>query len=115
MKNAIEIGRYFLDHAIYVFLYSGLYDPQEVKDAKYILKRMESTGAEQFSKRDLYQLCRRKTGFETADSEAFVKGLEELRKRGYIKKERIATGGRPTESVILNPEYLEYRKEKANE
>ena len=44
-----------------------------------------------------------------------MKGLEELRKRGYIKKERIATGGRPTESVILNPEYLEYRKEKANE
>ena len=48
MKNAIEIGRYFLDHAIYVFLYSGLYDPQEVKDAKYILKRMESTGAGTF-------------------------------------------------------------------
>ena len=65
--------------------------------------------------RKVVPVCRRKTGFETADSEAFVKGLEELRKRGYIKKERIATGGRPTESVILNPEYLEYRKEKANE
>ncbi len=112
MKNAIEIGRYFLDHAIYVFLQSGLYDSQEVKAAKYILKRMESAGVERLSKRDLYQLCRRKTGFEAADSELFVKGLEELRKRGYIKIEKVSTGGRPTETVVLNPEYLEYRKEK---
>ena len=112
MKNAIEIGRYFLDHAIYVFLRSGLYDSQEVKAAKYILKRMESTGVEQLSKRDLYRLCKNKTGFETADSEVFVKGLEELRKRGYIKIKKVSTGGRSTETVILNPEYLEYRKEK---
>ena len=73
---------------------------------------MESTAIETVSRRKLYDLCKNKTGFETADSGLFVGGLEELRKRGYIKIEKVSTGGRPTETVVPNPEYLEYRKEK---
>lgn len=111
MKDAINIGRYYLEHAKAVFMLSGMYDPPEVKSAKYILKRIDSTGLTQISKRDVYRLCKNKEGFETADSEAFVTGLEELRRRGYIKIEKDkSTGGRPTEIVTLNPLYLQQRE-----
>lgn len=110
MENAIKIGRYYLEHAKAVFMMSGMYDPPEVKNAKYILKRIDSTGLTQIGRRDVYQLCRNKKGFETSDSENFLTGLEELRRRGYIKIDRnTSTGGRPTEMVILNPLYLQQR------
>lgn len=112
MKNAINIGRYYLEHAKAVFMMSGMYDPPEVKNAKYILKRIDSTGLTQISKRDVFYLCRKKQGFETVDSEAFVAGLEELRRRGYIKIDMDkSTGGRPTETIVLNPLYLQQRGE----
>ena len=111
MRRAIEIGRYYLSHAKYVFLKSGMYDPPEVKNAKYILSRMDKDGRPKMSKRDIYHLCQNKVGFEKADSENFISGLEELRRRGYIKIERITspTGGRPTEMITLNPLYLRQR------
>lgn len=113
MRRAILIGRYYLSHAKYVFLQSGMYDPPEVKNAKYILNRIDSTGKTQISKRDVFYLCRDKVGFEKADSEAFVSGLEELRRRGYIKIERVSSpnGGRPTELIALNPIYIAQREE----
>lgn len=111
MKSAIEIGRYYLEHAKAVFLLSGMYDPPEVKNAKYILKRIDSTGLTQISKKMVFDLCRKKEGFETTESENFVTGLEELRRRGYIKIDKDkSTGGRPTEMIVLNPLYLEQRE-----
>lgn len=110
MRNAINIGRYYLEHAKAVFMLSGMYDLPEVKNAKYILKRIDSTGLTQISKRDVYRLCKNKEGFETVDSEAFVTGLGELRRRGYVKIEKDKpAGGRPTEIVVLNPLYLQQR------
>ena len=44
LQNAITIGRYFLDHAQAAFHLMGMGESQEVKDAKYILKRIDSTG-----------------------------------------------------------------------
>lgn len=112
MKNAIDVGRYYLEHAKAVFLLSGMYDPSEVKNAKYILKRIDSTGLTQISKKAVFDLCRKKTGFETADSDSFLTGLEELRRRGYIKIEKDkSTGGRPTDIITLNPLYLQQRGE----
>lgn len=109
MENAINIGRYYLEHAKAVFTLSGMYDPPEVKNAKYILKRIDSTGLTQISKRDVYRLCKNKTGYETVDSESFVTGLEELWRRGYLKIDKTTTGGRPTEMIVLNPLYLQQR------
>lgn len=112
MRNAINIGRYYLEHAKAVFTLYGMYDPPEVKNAKYILKRIDSTGLTQISKRDVFQLCKKKQGFEKSDSENFASGLEELRRRGYIKIEMDkSTGGRPTEIIVLNPLYLQQRGE----
>lgn len=116
MKNAIAVGRYYLEHAKAVFLLSGMYDPPEVKSAKYILERIDSTEKTQISKSEVFALCRKKKGFETAKSEVFVTGLEELRRRGYIKIEKDnSTGGRPTEIITLNPLYLEQRKEQQHD
>lgn len=112
MENAINIGRYYLEHAKAVFVLSGMYDPPEVKNAKYILKRIDNTGLAQINKRDVYRLCKGKVGFGTAESEDFVTGLEELRRRGYIKIDRKTTGGRPTEVIVLNPLYLQQRERK---
>ena len=113
MKNAIEIGRYFLAQADYVFRLSGLYDSPRVKDAKYILRRIDETGKVQLSKRDVYDKCKNKKGFETVNSEAFTGGLEELRDRGYIKLDSMKSGGRgrPTVMITLNPEYIKGREE----
>ena len=110
MKDAIAIGRFYLEHAKAVFISSGMYDPPEVKNAKYILSRIDSTGEDRLNKKTVYELCRKKKGFETVTSEAFTTGLGELRRRGYIKIEKDkSTGGRPTEIVTLNPLYLEQR------
>ena len=110
MRNAISIGRYYLEHAKAVFIASGAYDPPEVKNAKYILKRIDSTGKTQLYKREIFRLCQNKAGFENVDSIAFTSGMDELRRRGYIKIDRDkSTGGRPTEVVTLNPLYLAQR------
>ena len=77
-----------------------------MQDAKYILKRLDSTGQTELSKRDLYQLCRSKAGFETITG--LDGGLSVLSKMGYIRIAKVRVGekgGRPSERVFLNPEY----------
>lgn len=80
------------------FRIGGLADRPEEKDAKYILKRLEVDGRMELSKRELLRLCRK---FHSVDD--MEPGLAELSKRGYVHIGKIQTGGRPTESVILNP------------
>lgn len=105
MKAAISIGEYFLAHSGAAQRRMGALESQETKEAKYILKRILSTGQSEISKRDLYDLC--KGRLQTV--EMFDPGLTELVRRGYVKIERSSTGqrGRPSEKVILNntPEY----------
>lgn len=104
MQNAITIGQYFLEHAKAAFRLMGVGESQDVKDAKYILKRIDSTGQTEISKRDLYQLCKDKKRFEQAENMEPILNL--LIDHGYIRIEKVKTGGRPTEKVILNPEYI---------
>ena len=118
MESAIGIGHYFLEHAKVAFAIMGLSDSPEVRDAKYILKRIESSNMHlkniknlnNISKRDLFQLC--KGHFKNVDE--MDEGLKVLIERGYICMEKVMTGekGRPSEMVYLNPEYVEYRKAK---
>lgn len=111
MQNAITIGRYFLEHAKAAFLLMGLGESQDVKDAKYILKRIDSTGQTEISKKELFDLCRKKEGFEQVEYMDPILNL--LIDHGYIRMEKVKTGGRPTEKVILNPEYLTQKAQKA--
>lgn len=79
----------------------GLADRPEEKDAKYILRRLAADGRTELSKRELLRLCQRFRSTEDMDA-----GLAELVQRGYLRTERIKTGGRSTEQIILNPEAI---------
>lgn len=105
MRAAIEIGRYFLEHAKTAFEIMGASEDGATQDAKYILKRLDSTGQTEISKRDLFDLCKGKI----TNVESMENGLSVLVNRGYIRIEKLKTGGkgRPTEKVFVNPEHVE--------
>ena len=114
----MQIGKYFLEHAMSSFKIAGLAIPQEEKDAKYILKRLDTYDFKadplntkntlntfNMKKGDLWQLC--KGHFH--EVEEMQPGLNVLTKRNYIRIERKKTGqrGRPTEVIEVNPAYWE--------
>lgn len=123
MSNAIEIGRFFMKQAMIVYSTTGLADPQEVRDAKFILQKIDAIGKMEMKLSDIQQLCKDKAGLET--KKKIVPGINCLIKRGYIRVEKNKDnsknpknsqnpkkGGRPTEIVYVNPEYINYLKEK---
>ena len=73
MGNAVEIGRYFRTHARAAFNIMGLTDSPEVRDAKYIMRRIDSTGKMEMKLRDLYKLCCDRKGMEK--KEGMIPGL----------------------------------------
>ncbi|EXG84088.1 bifunctional DNA primase/polymerase family protein [Clostridium sp. ASBs410] len=113
MKDAIQIGRYFLEHAKMAFQISGIGIPQSEKDAKYIMKRIESYFSEagpkkpnnpnNMLKQELWQRCR--GHFEKMEN--MQPGLDELEERNYIRITKQSSGGRgrPSEIIEINPEY----------
>ena len=123
MKAAIETGRYYQAHAEAAFNLMGLMEPPEVRDAKYIMSRIDSTGQTEIRLRDLHQICKDRKGMET--KEGMIPGLNCLIKHGYIRiqKKSVAAqnpqnaqkGGRPSEIVHVNPEYIKYKEEQKNE
>lgn len=118
IRRASKIGEYFLAHAKIAYQLSGQMDDQPTKDAKYILKRLDSTGKTEINKSELQQLCRDRVGLETA--EKMEPGLDVLVKRGYIKIERAPKtenpenpkkGGRPSWMIYVNPIYTKMKEE----
>lgn len=103
MKAAIGIGRYFLEHAKAAFEIMGASEDKALQDAKYILKRLDSTGQAEISKKDLFDLCKGKI----RTVEGMESGIKALVERGYIRIQKVKSGGRgrPTERVFKNPEY----------
>ena len=123
MKEAIQIGRYFLECAMAAFRLSGIAEPQEEKDAKYLMKKIDSFYASQNPENDLYsnegpkipkipnmmrlqdlwQACRGK--FENREDMQLV--LDILIERGFIRiiKKQNKKAGRPPEFIEVNPEY----------
>lgn len=92
----------------------GLSIHQEVKDAKYIISRIDSNSKNSkirfISKRDAFDLC--KGHFGTV--EEMEPGLKCLEEHGYIaiNQRKAAEGDRP-EKIYINPEYYKW-KEKQN-
>jgi len=68
-------------------------------DAKYLLKRIESIGQDEISKRDLFDKCKGKF----KKMEAIEPAVQTLVEMGYIKQDERNTGGRPTVILRLNP------------
>ena len=120
MTNAIEMGRYFRAHAEAAFDIMGLMDPPEVRDAKYIMKRIDSTGLMEMKLRDLQQMCKDKKGMEKR--EGMIPGLRCLIEHGYIRVQKSyltsqnpqnpQKGGRPSEILYVNPEYIKWKEQQ---
>ena len=118
LAGAIKVGRYYLEHSMAAFDMMGLSDPQDVKDAKYIISRIEqnsknsnnSKNTEIITKRNAYDLC--KGHFKSV--EEMEPGLQVLVERGYIaiKKEKPAGRGRPSEQIYINPAYYQWKEEQ---
>lgn len=113
MAAAIKIGRYFLEHARSTFTLMDALDPEEIRDAKYILKRLQSTKygqTEEFSKKELFDICR--SHFKKVDQ--MLPALQCLEEHGYLRIEKIETKGRPTERILLSPAYIQRLKDEKN-
>lgn len=115
MAAAIEIGKYYLEHSKQAFDIMGLSEPQDIRDAKYIISRMDSNtknpkNTKNMTKRDLWHLC--KGHFHGV--EEMEPGLKVLEEHGYIAivKEKIGGRGRPSERIYINPEYIKWKEEQ---
>lgn len=102
MRAAIEIGRYFLEHAKAAFEIMGANEDEATQDAKYILKRLDSIEQKEINKRELIRLCQK------INLDRLECGMAVLRERGYIRIDKVKTSGkgRPSEVIFLNPEYI---------
>ena len=120
MKNAIEMGRYFKAHAEAAYNIMGLMDSPEVRDAKYLMKRIDSTGLMEIKLRDLQRMCMNRNGMETR--EGMIPGLVCLIEHGYVRVQKGWTTdksdksdkkrGRPSEIIYINPEYIRQKEQK---
>ncbi len=120
MKNAMQMGRYFKAHAEAAYNIMGLMDPPEVRDAKYLMKRIDSTGLMEIKFRDLYQMCKDRKGMDTRDG--MIPGMNCLIEHGFIRvnkgylntqnPQNPQKGGRPSEIIYVNPVYIRQKEQK---
>ena len=120
MGNAIQIGRYFKAHAEAAYNIMGLMDSPKVRDAKYLIKRIDSTGLMEIKLRDLYQICKDRKGMGTRDG--MIPGINCLVEHGFIRVNKVypntqnpqnpQKGGRPSEIIYVNPEYIKQKEQK---
>lgn len=115
MKAAIAIGKYYLEHSEQAFEIMGLLEEQSVKDARYIMSRIDSKNSnnskiQEISKRDVFNLC--KGRFKKVDD--MEPGLECLIEHGYITayQEEAKEKGRPSTRIFINPEYYLWKEQQ---
>lgn len=102
MGAAIRIGRYFLAHAMQGLTGAGTAQSPLLVDAIYLWKCLVQGRRGSYTKSELLRLCRR------LDSQQLAAPLEELIRRGYLRKVPgpSAGTGRPVTCYWLNPEAL---------
>jgi hypothetical protein len=102
MRCAIEIGKYFLAHAIACY---GIFGANEAeRGAAYILERLKKYNALQFTAREILRLCKR---FKTAAD--LTEPLAVLVEHGFIREIKADyTGmGRPPGNLYqVNPKII---------
>ncbi|GHU81983.1 hypothetical protein FACS189415_1530 [Bacteroidia bacterium] len=99
MAAAVKIAEFLGAHAMAAYQVMGADGSYE--DAKYLLRRIEGTGQDEISKRDLFNICKGK--FKKVD--AMEPALQTLANMGYIREVDNQTGarGRPSKKIIVNP------------
>lgn len=95
-QAAVVLARYYLEHAKAVFLEQA--EPPEISNARYLWGKIKSIKS--IGKRELIRKTQGKQDFNLDES------LSLLVERGYVLIEHTNTGtaGRPSETIIVNPE-----------
>jgi hypothetical protein len=94
---AIKIMEVLCVHAMAT--YQDMGEDGTFEDAKYLLRRINESGQDEISKRDLWHICKGK--FKKV--EAMEPALQTLIDMGYVREIEQKTGGRPTRKLIVNP------------
>lgn len=96
--NSIAIATWAENHALNA-LSGTASEPTEIRNAKYILKKLKKAEKDMLSKHELLVLCR---PLLTADC---IEPLNLLEDMNYIKREKVfrANGGNPKETIKINP------------
>lgn len=97
MEGAVKIAEFLGVHAMAAYQIMGA--DENMEDARYLWRRIESTGKDQLTKNEVIQLTRGK--FQKAED--MEPALQTLADMGYIRRETQKTAGRPREMIILNP------------
>lgn len=95
--NAINIGLWTENQALLAFD-GGAGEDELTKNARYIIKRLISSGSSIMTKREMKHLCR-----AIHDEAVFDEVTELLEDMKYIRSERVETSGRPTIQYHINP------------
>jgi hypothetical protein len=97
MARAITLSEFLIDHAQTAFCGAK----EENEAAKYILGHLLDSGESHLTTREVLRLCRRFSRRDELDP-----GLRVLEENGYIVRsiEKKPAGGRPSETIYLNPE-----------
>jgi hypothetical protein len=93
-RSAVALARFFLAHAKAV--YTEQAEAEGITNARYLWGKIKDT--ESIGKRDLIRKTHGKQNFNIDEA------LAELAERSYIRVEYTQTGGRPSETIIINPE-----------
>ena len=104
---AIQTARYFIEHARAVFDLADYLEPENIKDAKYIIQRLSTRDFNAknafISSFEALRSCRK---FKTVDD--MQPALTVLEESGYIRQITEQTGqrGRPMKKIYINPAWL---------
>ena len=104
MNRAIEIGKYFMAHALCAYSIMGA--DRTLRGAKQILKRLRNQDKRELSKYELFRLCRG----EFAKADDAKPSIDLLVEYGYLAERTCSasTGGRPRGSrYLLNPLFFD--------
>ena len=107
MVNAINIGFYYLAHTMNVYDLMGADD--QMKQVRFVLRKLEQNPRKQYKKYDIYKMCRNSY---IKNVDAIDPILEILTEYGYLYEiappDLKRTGRKPATIYNLNPMYFTF-------
>ena len=97
MAGATSIAEFLSAHAVAAYQVMGA--NEEYENARYLWGRIQRSGQDEMSKRDLFRLCKGK--FKRVED--MEPALQILITMGYVREVELSTGGRPTKKLFFNP------------
>jgi len=102
MKNAIKIARYLIPHAQAAYAEMGA--DSKIEDAKFLLRWIEKSGKDEFTKRDAHQGTKGRfkqvsmiePALKILEDHGYIRAVEYAPPAGKVKR-------RPSEKFMVNP------------